>query len=256
MAYKRPTKKMKKQFFSLLAILATLIFVTSCSKDSDSDLSNPSLDKSNITLYASEEAKLTYTGNTCNWSSDNELVATVSNGVVTAKHVGTTTIHANNLTCQVTVKPKYLTYVEPCILWGSSKSLVKSYMQGYTLKGEESNSLGYIGKGNVNGYAYMFDNNGLKSSAFVVSLLNSINISDFLLERYWVIDMKEDIDGNLTSYLGSVDLKTYIVLNIKKDGVIVDYISSESLKKISTRKAAQIDKSQLMKGQIYKRYNL
>jgi hypothetical protein len=251
-----PTKTMNKQFSLLLAILATLIFVTSCSKDSDSDLSKPSLDKTNITLYASEEAKLTYTGNTCDWSSDNELVATVSNGVVTAKHVGTTTIHANDLTCMVTVKPKYLTYVEPCILWGSSKSLVKSYMQGYALKGEESNSLGYIGKGNVNGYVYLFDNNGLKESAFVVSLLNSIKISDFLLERYWVIDLKEDGDGDLISYLGSVDLKTYIVLNIKKDGVVVDYLSTESLKEYSTKRAAQIDKSQLMKEHIYKWYNL
>lgn len=247
---------MKKLLFPLMTVVVMLTSVTSCSKDSDSESSKPSLDKSNITLYASEKAKLTYTGNTCKWSSDNELVATVDNGVITAKHVGTTTIHANDLACQVTVKPKYNTYVEPCIFWGASKSLVKSYMLGYTLKGEESNSLGYIGKGNINGYAYLFDNNGLKSSAFVVSLLNSIMISDFLLERYWVIDMKEDSSGNLTSYLGSVDLKTYVVLNIRKDGVIVDYISSESLKKISTKKASIIDKSQLAKERIYKWYNL
>jgi hypothetical protein len=76
------------------------------------------------------------------------------------------------------------------------------------------------------------------------------------LERYWVIDLKEDGDGDLISYLGSVDLKTYIVLNIKKDGVVVDYLSTESLKEYSTKRAAQIDKSQLMKEHIYKWYNL
>ena len=250
MAYKHPPITMKSHIFPLMTIVAMLLCAISCSKDSDEVKPKATLDKTTITLYASEEAKLTYTGQACVWSSDNELVAKVDNGVVTAKHVGTTTIHANDLTCQVTVLPKYTTYIEPCIYWGASKSIVKSYMSGYTLKGEETNGLAYLGKGNVYSYAYIFENGGLKTSGFVVTLLNALNISDFLLERYWVIEMKENSDGTLKSYLGSVDLKTYIVLTIDKKQVLVTYMSAESIKASATKSASSMDNSQLLREEI------
>lgn len=243
---------MKKHILSLMTLVVMLLCATSCSKDSDDGVSKATLDKTSLTLYASEKAKLTYSGDACVWKSDNVLVAKVDNGVVTAEHVGTTTIHANDLTCQVTVRPKYLTYFEPCISWGASKSIVKSYMSGYTLKGEESNSLGYTGKGKVNGYVYIFENGGLMTSGFVVSLLNSIDISDFLLERYWVIDMKEESDGSLHSYLGSVDLKTYIVLTIAKTGVTVAYMSAESVKNSISQYTPNIYNSNLLRNKIKK----
>ena len=79
--------------------LAAIACILSCSKN---DNKEPSINKTRITLYVDETEKLTYSGNDeCTWFSDNKRIADVNKGVVTANHVGTTTIHANNLTCEV-----------------------------------------------------------------------------------------------------------------------------------------------------------
>lgn len=220
---------MKTKLFSLQLILAAFLCVTSCSKDDDGEPIPATLDKTSISLYVDETSTLTYSGENCNWSSDNTLVATVENGIVTAKHVGTTTIHANNLSCIVSVKPKYTMYDEPYMNWGANIAEVKKKMSGYTLASEKDDMLVYLGKGKVNAYLYRFDNNALQQSVMQITLLNSINLTDFLLERYWPVDLSEN-GGSLKAYMGSVDLKTYVLCNVRTDGVLVMYVDSKSLK--------------------------
>ena len=222
---------MKTKLLRLMLVLAAFICVVSCSDGDDEQ----TLDKSSITLYVDESSILIYSGGKCTWSSDNFLVAEVENGIVTAKHVGKTIIHANDLVCEVIVKPRYTSYTEPYQVWGASKSQVKSFMSGYTLKGEESTTLVYLGKGKVNAYVYQFENAVLKNSAFQVTLLNSANLTDFLLERYWVIDVEDKGNNNFYAYMCSVDLKTYIMFNLTSNGSIVAYIPAESIK--SSKKA-------------------
>ncbi len=237
---------MKKHFFTLVPIAVMLLFIISCSKDDDGGAAS-GLNRTDITLYASEEFKLTYSGGSCVWSSDNDLIAKVENGVVTAKHVGTTLIHANNSTCQVTVIPRYMTYTEPCLLWGASKSKVINFMASYTLRGEETNSLVYEGKGKVRAYAYIFENGGLKASGLFITLLNSVDLADFLLERYVVLDMKEESDGTLNTSFVSPDLNTYILNSIDKDGVLVTYFSAKQSNSSTSRSISDIDCTKLMR---------
>ena len=217
---------MKTKLIYLMLLILASAYVTSCSKDDDGDkeeIINATLNKTSVTLYVDETSVLTYSGGKCTWSTDNYLVAEVDNGVVKAKHVGETTIHANDLTCKVTVKPKYNTYKEPFMGWGSSKSTVKNNMAGYTLKGEDDTNLVYLGKGNITAYAYLFENGLLHSSAFYASLINSLDLSDFLLERYWVVDIEEKGSYDYEILLGSVDLNMGILFSVTSSGCLVAY---------------------------------
>ncbi len=81
-------------------------------------VTNITLDKTSASLKAGETVTLTATVNpsdatdkTVTWSTSDASVATVSNGVVTAKKVGTATITAKagdkTATCAITVTPTY-----------------------------------------------------------------------------------------------------------------------------------------------------
>ena len=80
------------------------------------EVTSVTLDKTTASLRAGETITLTATVNpsdatdkTVTWSSSDQTVATVSNGVVTAKKVGTATITAKagskTATCKITVEP-------------------------------------------------------------------------------------------------------------------------------------------------------
>ena len=213
----------KKNFWGLILMGLMCISLTACGGDDDGGSNSPSLDKTSLSLYVEETSILKYSEGNCSWSSDNPLIAEVKDGVVTAKHVGITTIHANNLTCTVTVKPKYTSYAEPYMGWGSSKSVVKSMMSRYTLKSEDTTGLTYNGKGKVVGYVYLFENASLKSSAMYVSLLNLYDVTDFLLERYVVYNTEKKSDTEYYVYMASVDGKMVIVMYVSSSGCIVMY---------------------------------
>lgn len=220
--------------FVLLINVCVCLSLASCSKDDVEPTStlinqSPTLDKSSITLYVDETSVITYSGKECTWSTDNSLIAMVDNGKVTAKHVGTTIIHANNLTCTVTVKPRYNTYTEPYLNFGCSKSEVKTKMSAYNMKSEDATRIVYYGKGKINTYGYAFENDKLINSVFYTTLINSIELTDFLLERYWVIDYEDKGNNEYIFYLGSVDLKTYVVMQLTTSGSIVMYLSADSV---------------------------
>ncbi len=212
-----------------MLLLAAFMCITSCSSDDGNEQAPATLDKTLITLYVDETATLTYSEGHCEWSSDNDLVAEVKNGIVTAKHVGTTTIHANTLACSVIVKPKYTMYVEPYTEWGASISTIQNKMSGYTFRGSTDSSNGgetyaYEGKGKTNAYVYIFNEGKLTSSGFHVNLLDAINLSDFLIERYVIIDINEENKNDYRVYMSTVDMKTVVAMNLTSSGAIVLYM--------------------------------
>lgn len=222
---------MKTNYYlwGVLIVLCAFITFSSCSKENVEP--TPTLDKTSITLYVNETSVLTYSGKDCKWSTDNYLIAEVDNGKVTANHVGTTTIHANNLTCEVIVKPRHYTYTEPYINFGCSKEEVKKIMINYNFRGDNGKYLTYEGKGKVSAYIYDFENNALTTSSFYVTLINSLDLSDFLLERYWVVDVAEGSSNEYIITLGSVDLKTAIFMELSSStGAIILYKDFNELK--------------------------
>lgn len=203
-----------------IALLSVLMFATfSCSSNDDED--GPAyLNRVNVQLYANETEQLKYSLGDCSWRSGNSRIASVDgNGLVTAHLVGTTKIFANSLSCQVTVVPRYTMYSEPYMVWGASKSEVRVQMSGYkALTSDDDNMLIYEGKGKTLAYLYQFENGKLTSCAFAVSLYNSLNIVDFLRERY--VPVGEDENTYMCS---TPDMKTAVGVRIE-NSVMVAYM--------------------------------
>jgi len=110
---------MKKTLLKSVQILVilSLFFAVGCKKDVP--VTSVKLDKTDITLNVGETENLTAivlpddaTEKAVSWTSSHSAVATVVNGVVTAKEVGVTTITVttadggHKATCTVTVEPE------------------------------------------------------------------------------------------------------------------------------------------------------
>jgi hypothetical protein len=108
---------MRRDYFKIISVAILLLIVTiGCKKDQN--VTNVTLDKTDITLNIGETAILKATiypgdatNKTVSWTSSNSDVATIDNGIVTAKEKGVATITVTtedgNYTaeCTVTVFP-------------------------------------------------------------------------------------------------------------------------------------------------------
>ena len=189
-------------------MVVSLAFV-SCGSDEEDE---PNY--ANQTMVAGD----TYTipGKIKDWASDNELIASVSNGIVTAERVGETIIRSGSKSFKVSVTGKYNTFKEPYTQWGASQSAVKSYMTEYTLFKETNEVLYYTGLNKEMGYGYSFTNSAL-SSSYVILQMTSVTSDEmvaYLAERYVYVTMDED-----DYYFGFVtpDKKTIVILQLQSN---------------------------------------
>ncbi len=193
---------MKKLILFTLLILP--LAFASCGSDDEPNYSNQTLAVGNV--YA-------IPGGSTGWTSDNELIASVSTNGVTAEHVGETYIRNGNKSFKVTVTPKYNTFKEPYLNFGASKTTVKNFMSSFNLNKEQNDALLYDGSFPVMYYLYSFKNAVLNMSSAVikVSLVSADDMVAFLQERYVFVTMDED-----KYYFGFVspDEKTLVVLQI------------------------------------------
>jgi uncharacterized protein (TIGR02145 family) len=111
---------MKKNFYKLI-VLTILLFIVAIGCKKDTHVIGVTLDKNDITLNMGETATLTATispkdatNKAVSWTSSNTDVATVTNGIVTAKETGATiitvTTHDGSFTakCAVKVAPEWM----------------------------------------------------------------------------------------------------------------------------------------------------
>lgn len=212
---------MEKKFTLFIAF--AIFAMASCSKDDDEDGIKSKLNKTDITLYVDDTEKLIYSGTKCTWKSDNPLIASIEDGVVTGEHVGVTKVHANELSCTVTVKPKYNNFFEPLLEWGASPSRIKNYMSGYKLKTSTTDQITFDGKGNTLGYIYLLNSNKLSSSALLVNIFNASSLTDFLLERYVVIDAEQTSNSQYEFTMANVDMNMAVYVIINNSSMFVAY---------------------------------
>ena len=183
---------MKKNLF-VLNVLSCVMLFTSCEN------SKMTISPSHIMLHFEDEVGLTIIDNrsNVNWATDDEFVASVNNnGIVTAEHVGITTITAKNgkeeAYCSVSVTPEYHTYNEPIMDWGCSKQTIIS--RKGTPDSNQSNAIAYLqneSKGILE--MYMFENGKLTSSGIILKLsYTNTDVASFLLERYQPITITDD----------------------------------------------------------------
>lgn len=195
---------MKKVLFIFSLIVIQLAFI-SCGDDEEPNYPDQTLVVGN-----------TYTipGNSTGWTSDNELIASISGNVVTAERVGETIIRNGNKSFKVTVNGKYNLYREPCMKWGASKSTVKSFMSDYILQSESDDALYYKGKLQELLTGFSFKNDGLYLSlvALSPSLVDTEDLVDFLAERY--VYVTHD-DSQYYYGFATTDAKNIVILQLK-----------------------------------------
>ncbi len=127
------------------------------------------------------------------WLSTNDFVATVSDGILKASHVGKCTVinkKDQNRIFHITVSPKITFITEPLLKWGTSKSsVIAKYGQDYKVSGD---AIGYsTGDIIMPLVTYVFKNNGLSSAGILVSTIYTESLGDFLCERYQPIKMDD-----------------------------------------------------------------
>jgi hypothetical protein len=222
---------MKRMYLIVLTFM--VLFASCSSKDSDPF----TISASQISMTADGTQTLT-ASEAATWTSESEFVATVSAaGLVTGQHVGETTIRAaagdKAATCKVNVVPVYYTYTEPILDFTADKATIKS-KEKRTLKAEEETSLAFIGE---NGAAklvmYLFDDNGkLKSAGVIVSLNRSLEVTDFLLERYQPIGISDGV----FYYINDVISKATVTIgeNVGDNYILIIYVPHTSTKSSET----------------------
>lgn len=205
---------MKK--FLLFALLVLPLAFMSCRSDNEPNYPDQ-------TLVVGDTYRIP--GGETGWTSDNELVASVSGSTVTAELVGETVIRNGSKSFKVTVTGKSKLFKEPYMRFGASKSTVKSVMSSYTLSKETTETLLYNGTYPVSYYLYGFKNEAMNLSSLVIPVtsVTAENLVDFLKERYLYVTSNE-----AEHYFGfiSPDMKTLVVLNINTFNSQVVYMIS------------------------------
>lgn len=181
-------------------------------------------------------------GNKTEWTSSNDLIASVSGSTVKAERVGEVTISSKKGSFKVTVTPNTYVYTEPCLKWGSNKSTVRSYMNNITsvyVNEDNSTTLTYYGSGKVILYTYSFENSGLKSAGVALDgdYVDVDAMSDFMIERYVPIKIDE---SNYTVYFVSPDEKTFVGMQLKTYGRTIAYLISFVPTSSSSRSAFEL----------------
>lgn len=232
-----------KKFFLMLVAALPLVF-TSCGDDDD-DVVVPTINLSltEVTMDYGD----TYNDMKCynaagkelknvTWTVDNEFVATVDSktGKLTAKHVGETKVKAiyenATATAKVVVKATEDDYKVPYLVWNSTMDQVKAEMNKWrgmepTKNFDVENQLSYStvenGVGTFPLYGYVFLNNGLSAATITedASEVNDDDLTDFLKERYQVIESADD--GDMVVMYNAMD-KNDATLKVTFDYMYVD----------------------------------
>lgn len=198
---------MKKVLLAAVFALAGVSFF-SCSSSNDDEPFT--MNERAITIQKGDKYTITHTGK-ASWSSEDNFVASVNDGEVTANHVGETAIYAifggTKSQCDVTVRGSYNYFREPlCKLNATPEDVMRYETRSLDTKKSDKTMLIYYPAINedVDVIAYTFKN-GKFESAFVAMTMNG-NASQAL-----------QMMNNFMSerYIGGISNKGYVYINAK-----------------------------------------
>ena len=216
---KSSTKKnnqMKNVMPLLFAFICLMTFIR-CQKDVELPLS---LNSTSTVLKSSQTFNLSILPDTigCVYESENNFIASVSrSGLITAYRVGETNIIVKNIKkgfnakCKVTVMPQYFMFKEPYLMFGATKSAIKSF-ETRLISLDNATSLVYNGE---NPYiylvAYSFENSVYKMNLCFIPNTYASLLGSFVAERYVLVIT--DVANNSFSMV-SPDKKTLVIVKI------------------------------------------
>ncbi len=204
-----------KKFLFTLALIVPMLAFTGCGGDDDEpNVPNQTLSVGQIYIIPTDGT----------WTSDNDLIASVSGKTVKGVRVGEVAIRNGGQSFNVTVNPTITLFQDPCVQFGATQQVVKNYMSGYELISEEADNLIFAkNKSSDVLYGYNFEFSKLNMSMVIAvkSIATAELMGEMLAERYVLVTSKEDYIGMV-----SPDKKMLVVLMIKvQSGKVVYAIS-------------------------------
>lgn len=180
----------------LLAAVFALTGVSFFSCSSNNDDEPFSMNERAITIQKGDKYTITHTGK-ASWSSDDDFVASVNDGEVTANHVGETAIYAmsggSKSQCDVTVRGLYNYFREPlCKLNATPEDVMRYETRSLDTKKSDRTTLIYYPAMNedIDVIAYTFKNDKLESAFVSMTMHGNATqalqmMTNFMSERYF-----------------------------------------------------------------------
>ena len=194
----------------LLAAVFALVGVSFFSCSSSNDDEPFTMNERAITIQKGDKYTITHTGK-ASWSSEDNFVASVNDGEVTANHVGETAIYAisggTKNQCDVTVRGSYNYFREPlCKLNATPEDVMRYETRSLDTKKSDRTMLIYYPAMNedVDVIAYTFKNGKLESAFVAMTMHGNASqalqmMNNFMNERY----------------IGGISNKGYVYINAK-----------------------------------------
>lgn len=198
---------MKKVLLAAVFALAGVSFF-SCSSSNDDEPFT--MNERAITIQKGDKYTITHTGK-ASWSSEDNFVASVNDGEVTANHVGETAIYAmsggSKSQCNVTVRGSYNYFREPlCKLNATPEDIMRYETRSLDTKKSDRTTLIYYPamNENIDVVAYTFKNDKLESAFVAMTMHGNASqalqmMNNFMSERY----------------IGGVASQGYVYINAK-----------------------------------------
>ena len=177
---------------AVFALLGGSFF--SCSSSNDDEPF--SMNERAITMQKGDKYTINHTGK-ASWSSDDDFVASVNDGEVTANHVGETSIYAmsggSKIQCDVTVRGLYNYFREPlCKLNSTPEDVMRYEKRSLDTKKSDRTTLIYYPEMNedIDVVAYTFKNDKLESAFVSMTMHGNATqalqmMTNFMSERYF-----------------------------------------------------------------------
>ena len=183
---------MKKVLLAAVFALAGVSFF-SCSSSNDDEPFT--MNERAITIQNGDKYTITHTGK-ASWSSEDNFVASVNDGEVTANHVGETAIYAmsggSKSQCNVTVRGSCNYFREPlCKLNATPEDVMRYETRSLDTKKSDRTTLIYYPamNENIDVVAYTFKNDKLESAFVAMTMHGNASqalqmMNNFMSERY------------------------------------------------------------------------
>ena len=180
----------------LLAAVFALVGGSFFSCSSSNDDEPFSMNERAITMQKGDKYTINHTGK-ASWSSDDDFVASVNDGEVTANHVGETSIYAmsggSKIQCDVTVRGLYNYFREPlCKLNSTPEDVMRYEKRSLDTKKSDRTTLIYYPEMNedIDVVAYTFKNDKLESAFVSMTMHGNATqalqmMTNFMSERYF-----------------------------------------------------------------------
>lgn len=226
-----------KKFCGLMLLCATMMGIVSCETNDNQGIT---LSKINYSLYSDANTTIEGSGLTnAVWKSNDEFVASANGNQLTSFKIGSTYLSCNGQKINVKVMPRFTSFKEPDMSWGSNKNTIIA-QNGTPYSNQEDAIIYKTNNPNSPLIVYMFEGAKLAACGMLVPFSAGNNLVDFLDERYVFYSVNTTTyKANFAHCYGTKDAPTIdyagqMAFDSSLNGILVLYIGNNTTKSVDS----------------------